>query len=118
MVFGNTKRIVVIKDIPSNIIEEAIFILKSEPGSKAEGKNDKNKGTTVFYNKFGKDYLIKEAESVINNYIAENKSIAGAASGVHLSLGGGKKKLTANLTINIALICSVALLIFVVSRFF
>lgn len=116
MVFGNTKRIVVIKDIPSNIIEEAIFILKNEPGKKDEEK--KNKGTSVIYNKLGKDYLIKEAESVINNYIAENKSNYGVSKGVHLCLNSSKKKLITNMTINIVLTGSIAMLIFVISRFF
>lgn len=116
MVFGNTKRIVVIKDIPSNIIEEAIFILKSEPGKKNEGK--KNKETAAVYNRSGKDYLLKEAESVINTYIAENKSNESFYKGVHLSLSSGKKKLVTNLTINMALFGSIAILIFVISRLF
>ena len=40
MVNSGVKKIVIIKDIPSNLIEEAILILKSEPGTiTGEGEN-------------------------------------------------------------------------------
>lgn len=117
MVFGNSKRIVVIKDIPSNIIEEAIFILKHDP--EMQTKEKKAGGVTTANSKLGKDYLLKEAEAVINNYIVHNKfSERGGTPRVALKWGSGKRKFVTNLVINISMVASIALLIFVVSRFF
>ena len=118
MLFGNAKRIVVVKDIPSNLIEEAIFILKSEPGNHCEEK--KSRGTTLTHNRVSKDYLLKEAEAVINNYITQNKLVEHGTAGVSIKLSRGKdrKKHMTNLVINASMVASGALLIFVLSRFF
>jgi hypothetical protein len=69
MVAGDTKRIVVIKNISSNLIEEAILILKNDPGSKAVEQNEKSAQCS---SNAGNDYILKEAESIINQYIREN----------------------------------------------
>ena len=62
------KNIVVLKNLPSNLVEEAIVILKSRKNVKKleyidkkenRKKDDKNKN----------DYIIREAECVISNYI-------------------------------------------------
>ncbi len=65
MVAGDTKKIIVIRDINSDIIEEAILILKNEP----KGEN----GSTTIDKKDimgikGNEYLLKEARFIINNY--------------------------------------------------
>lgn len=70
------KNIVVLKNLPSNIVEEAIVVLKGNKiklPEHIEKKQDSN-------NKVGtKDYILKEAEMVISNYIAnmENKKLVG-----------------------------------------
>lgn len=69
------KNIVVLKNLPSNLIEEALVIFKSNSIAKSfqyiENKENKN------YEKEKKDdYVIREAEMIISNYInttEENK---------------------------------------------
>ena len=70
------KNMVVLKNLPSNIIEEAIIILKASKKTKKLQKVEKNKNTAGS-EKTEKDngYIIKEAEMIVNNYITntENK---------------------------------------------
>lgn len=57
------KNMIVIKDLPSNIIEEAYVILKPNIKLKNKDKIDLQEGKT------SPEYIVKEAESVINNYL-------------------------------------------------
>lgn len=126
MTYGNSKRIVVVRDIPSNLIEEAIFILKSEPGGggDGDGETDSTKKTeSKARAKIGvsSDYLLKEAENIINGYINENKLLEHYGDmkkikKVRNKININKSKM--NLIINSSLVVSIALLIFVISRFF
>lgn len=76
---GAMKNIVILKDLPSNLVEEAIVFLKENQKLKspelidrenkktpAKGEKDKNE----------KDYIINEAQMLIADYISkvENKS--------------------------------------------
>ena len=56
------KNMVVLKNLPSNLIEEAIIVLKSNMNVKQIEKIDKNKVKE-------RDYIQKEAEMLICNYI-------------------------------------------------
>lgn len=69
------KNMVVLKNLPSNIIEEAIIILKAGKKAKKLQKIEKNKKTTG-EEKVEKDngYIIKEAEMIVNNYITHTES--------------------------------------------
>lgn len=115
MVNGSTRRIVVIKDIPSNIIDEAILILKGEPGNTAA------KGAKEISQKNVKrdnDYLMKEAELIINGYIKDGKVQQQGQEEEKLKLKKeslGRKFLT-NTLINAALVGSIVLLIMLISR--
>ena len=63
------KNMVVLKNIPSNIVEEAIVIFKTNKMAKRLEYIEKK---SVFKNKRiekSEDYIIKEAESVVANYI-------------------------------------------------
>ena len=67
------KNIVVLKNVPSNMVDEAIVILK--PNIKIENRNqvEKKKENVKVGAKctnHSKDYIIKEAESVVSQYIA------------------------------------------------
>lgn len=69
MVAGGSRRIVVIKNIASNLIEEAILILRGGPDEPADAGGEKD----------GKcrpeprdDFLLREAERIINEYIKEH----------------------------------------------
>lgn len=53
------KKVVCVRDIPSNMIEEAIFILKSDVIEKQENK----------YEQKTKEILLREAEDFVNDYI-------------------------------------------------
>lgn len=66
------KNIVVLKDLPSNIVEEAIVILKgNKKQTECIKKHIKNKSLQKDLNiDKPKDYIVKEAQMVISNYIS------------------------------------------------
>ena len=68
---SNMKNIVVLKNLPSNLIEEAIVIIKTNKYAKRLEHIEKNAKTNSIENKNSKDYIIREAESVISNYISK-----------------------------------------------
>jgi hypothetical protein len=111
---GNNKRIVVIKDIPSNFIEEAILILKSEPDT-GDGVN-KDCSSAKPGKKKDNEFLIKEAEMLINNYVKECKSRGIFTNEPVKKRRPVKSKFSINVAINIALVCSIAFLVFVLSK--
>jgi len=74
---SNLKNIVVLKNLPSNLVEEAFVILKSNKNAKRLEKIEKNKKIqTTTGPRENKDYILKEAEMIISNYLAkiENKT--------------------------------------------
>ena len=73
---SNLKNMVVLKNLPSNIVEEAIVILKTNKKIKKLEKIEINKiSEETTCKKKEKDYLVKEAEMLVANYISslENK---------------------------------------------
>ena len=73
MELSNMKNIVVLKDLPSNIIEEAIVILKTNKNAKKfEYIENSTKGRCIENTK-EKNYIVKEAEYVISNYIYQEE---------------------------------------------
>lgn len=99
---SSKKNMIILKNLPSNLIEEAIVILKEnknmkkyqyiEERHKRENKEqvksmqrknssvknvkEKDKKVSQTVNKAENDYIVREAEMIINNYISEleNKS--------------------------------------------
>lgn len=67
---NNMKNIIVLKDLPSNLIEEAIVILKENVNIKNINKKKENIKVTARGKVNSKEYIIKEAESVVASYIA------------------------------------------------
>ena len=65
----NMKNMVVLKNLPSNIVEEAIVILKPNIKLKSFDTAPKNKKTVKTEN--SKKYIINEAEMLVSNYISE-----------------------------------------------
>ena len=62
----NMKNMIVLKDLPSNLIDEAIVILKPNVKLKElDLKNNKNK-----YKDNSKNYIVNEAQMVISNYLS------------------------------------------------
>ena len=75
---SNMKNIVVLKNLPSNLVDEAIVILKSNKNAKKLQYIERNNQIEYNNAKDNKDYVIKEAESVISSYISKierNKKI-------------------------------------------
>lgn len=113
MVAGDAKRIVVIKNIASNLIEEAILILKPGqdiPADSGSGKPDRNRSG------IRNDLLLKEAEFIINQYIREHG----------LSISRNRRlppkrsvdlKISVNAIINFFLAAAVIFLLFVIGKY-
>ena len=69
---SNLKNMVVLKNLPSNLIEEAIVILKTNKKVKKLEKIDKEKRSEeekIKTNKNNKEFVVKEAEMIISSYI-------------------------------------------------
>lgn len=66
---SNLKNIVVLKNIPSNLIDEAIIVLKSKKTAKKLELAEKNSAICFKKTSNNNDYIIKEAENVVSNYI-------------------------------------------------
>lgn len=69
---SNLKNMIILKNLPSNIVEEAIVILKTNKKIKQVEKIEKDKkiDKETFNNKNKeKDYIVKEAEILVSNYI-------------------------------------------------
>ena len=68
---SNLKNMVVLKNLPSNIVEEAIVILKTNKKVKKLEKIEKSKiPEDTVSKKREKDYILKEAEMLVSNYIS------------------------------------------------
>ncbi len=70
----NMKNMIVLKNLPSNIVDEAIVILK--PNVKLKSLNTSEKGCKNKQNKEvvcknPKKYIINEAEMVVSNYLSK-----------------------------------------------
>lgn len=66
------KNMVVLKNLPSNLVEEAIVILKSSKKVKRLEKIEKNHKVEKTNSKpKEQDYILKEAEMLISGYISK-----------------------------------------------
>ena len=69
---GGLKNMVVLKNLPSNIVEEAIIVLKTNKKIKQVEKIEKEKVTENKDTKTREDdYILKEAEMLVNTYISK-----------------------------------------------
>lgn len=69
------KNMVVLRNLPSNIVDEAIIILKANKKVKKLQKVEQNRKAQVNENtKKDKQYILKEAEMLVNNYITKIES--------------------------------------------
>ena len=72
MIQGGLKNLVVLKNLPSNIVEEAIIVLKTNKKIKQVEKIEKEKMTENKDTKTREDdYILKEAEMLVNTYISK-----------------------------------------------
>ena len=71
---SNMKNIVVLKNLPSNIVDEAIIILKKNKKIKNLEHVEKNKKIINEEPKpKNKEYILKEAEMLVNDYIEKSQ---------------------------------------------
>ena len=70
MDIGQMKNIVVLKNLPSNIVEEAIVVLKANKKVK-NIQYIKTKEQQENRQKQGNGYIVKEAEMLISNYVKD-----------------------------------------------
>ena len=112
MVYDETKKIIIVKNIPSNLIEEAILILKGNP--KKEEKNSKGQYVTSEYKK--NQYIIKEAEEVIKNCVYGKKSLNNLAVELNLKPSFFRLRMFANTIVNIVMLGGIVLLILMVAK--
>lgn len=70
---SNMKNMVVLKNLPSNLVEEAIVILKSNQKVKKLQKIEKKRKQQrrVENVRKEKDYIVKEAEMLVASYISK-----------------------------------------------
>lgn len=64
------KNMIVIKNLPSNIVEEAIIILKNNKKIKSLNTIEKQ-GMEKPEKEINENYVVKEAEMVISNFISQ-----------------------------------------------
>jgi len=113
MFYGKSKKVIILKDIHSNLFEEAILVLKEDK------ERDKEVGDGLASGKKSNaksDFILREAESIINNYIKENK-VKFSPQKKRESLKP-KSKLMMNVLINSALFGSIAAVIFLLIKLF
>lgn len=119
MFYGKSRRIIVIKDIHSNLFEEAILVLKDDTD---QGKGKGIAAKMEKSNEKGNDYILREAELIISNYIKENKSLFTGNSKESHGVAKKKDKVSKikdkefmkNLIINSALLGSIAAVAFII----
>jgi len=106
----NTKKVVIIKDIKSRYVEEAILILRKNIQDIPE-QEQPNAGN------IDSDFLVKEAQRIIDEYIVNCKRNARERRKLLLDKDFNFRKPYINKIINIALISSAALFIYLLIRF-
>ena len=65
----NMKNMVVLRNLPSNLIQEAFVVLKDNVKVHKEEFAGNKKEENKLKNKNDKDYVVKEAEMIISEYI-------------------------------------------------
>ena len=109
---NNLKNIVVLKNLPSNLVDEAIVILKSNKTAKKFEHIERTSNTSYNGSKDNKDYVVKEAESVISSYIARiEKNKEGKKSNNNIEIKYKKIKAYSIFVSTILAICLIKVLI-------
>ena len=104
-----SKKIVVLRDIPSNMIEEAIIVLKNDSFIDEKSIDEKNKIEKK------RDFLIlREAETIIENFIRNSRNSLCKPSIVKKV----NKKWYIDLIINTGLIAGVSVFIYLIIKAF
>lgn len=65
------KNMIVLRNLPSNMVEEAFIVFKNNVKIHKAEKIDKSKILQKEEKEKSKDYMIKEAELIVSNYISQ-----------------------------------------------
>lgn len=107
MTKSSSRRVVVLRDIPSNLVEEAILVLKSDGAVNEKFPADKRDAEKK------KDFLIiREAEMIINNFVNSSRNMPAGNKPKEKS----GRKLFMDLFINTSLIAVISILIYLVCK--
>lgn len=113
MFYGKSKKVIIIKDIQSNLFEEAILVLKED---REQERAPDRKLTSAKKTDVKSDFILKEAETIINNYIKDNKGKISPPDKKELLRS--ESRFMKNLLINSALFGSIAAVIFILIKLF
>lgn len=104
----NMKNMVVLKNLPSNIVEEAIVILKPNIKLKSLDTIEKSNNTNNKFSKQnGKKYIINEAEMVVSNYLSKIENEKKCVAKVNKKIENKYKRLkTVSIFLGMALLVS------------
>ncbi len=109
---SNMKNMIVLKNLPSNIVEEAIVVLKENKNAKKHqyAVETKNKETKEEAKENKEGYILKEAEMVISDYISnlEKRSVKWNSKTEKLE-AKYKKSVKLNFALGFATIMSIAI---------
>lgn len=109
MEISNMKNMLVLKNLPSNLIDEAIVVLKSNKNAKRLEHVETNLKFNYKKSTNSGDYLVKEAESVISNYISDiEKNKESKNSNINIEKKYKRLKIY-SICVTIALILSICL---------
>ncbi len=109
MFYGKSKKVIIIRDMHSNLFEEAILVLKEDRDKERVevGKSAAEKSAKV-----DNDFILKEAESIIDNYIKDNKNKFYPPKKKEVP----RTKISKNFLINSVLFGSIAAVIFLLVK--
>ena len=71
MDFNSMKNMIVLKDLPSNMVKEAFVVFNDNVKIHKIEKTEKNRKYVNNERKKTKDYILKEAEMIIEDYISK-----------------------------------------------
>ncbi len=112
MIHDDAKQVVILKNIKSKYIEEAIIILKSK--HQLIGKKQGEK--TMIHDFKNNNDIVKEAQSIIDQYIDQQSSKYHFFSKEQKNNGLRKWNISVGFILNIALFISISLFIYLLSR--
>lgn len=101
-----SRKIVVLRDIPSNMIEEAILVLKTDCNE--ENKNSDHKNSIEKKRDF---LIIKEADMIISNFINSRNTVNNETKKT-----AQNRKWYIDFLINMGLIISIGIFIFMIIK--
>lgn len=102
------KNMIILRDLPSNMVEEAFVVLKDNVKIHKKEKIEKNKIVGKEEKIKSKDYMIKEAEIVVQDYISRIEKREYEIGGTNKKLKEKYRRLKA-LTIFLAMFSALSL---------